>query len=80
MKIEMRKVRLFEENDYVRTPEGVGKVTSVTEVSRNNEFFENQDVFVQHKSGSSSNTSNEPIEIEGDSLHLITKNEYEGES
>ena len=81
MKTVSLPVDLYEVGDYVRTPDGVAIVVAVSE--NHDDIYSNgvehifQAVTVQHKHGSSSNTSNRPIQVE--TFSLIDKAEYDGE-
>ena len=79
-------IAIFEVNDYVMTPCGVGIVTKVGEIhARSDNFKDSMGVFkrsiymVQHKEPYSGNYDNHEEQMEDDSLILITKEEYEGE-
>jgi hypothetical protein len=71
-------INLFEKNDYVRTPEGVGIIID-NEIEFIDGGFMQQYVYVQHKFDTSSNTSNDIIYIEARGASLINKEEYDKE-
>jgi len=82
MKTERMLVRLFEQGDFVRTPDGVGIVKRTKQEMDQQGCFIAQTVFVQHKFGISSNPGNRLVEVEFDTnqlLHLIDKEEYDAE-
>lgn len=81
MRVEKIEVQIFEAGDFVQTPEGVGKVVDEGEITRRNGFLVSYDVPVQHKSGTSSNPSNEPKEIDAlMCVSIISESEYEEEN
>ena len=79
----MRKINLelnlFEKGDFVRTPQGVGKVKKNQEPPENiNSIFQSF-VSVKHKSGTSQNPSNEKVEMPYFACIHIAKKEYDEE-
>lgn len=72
-------IRLFQSNDYVRTPHGVAKVI-VNVIDRHEDnSVKSYHVRVKHKFSYSSNSANEPVDLdvfEG-SVHQITDIEYD---
>ena len=79
MKIENRKIKLYEINDFVRTPDGVGKVYSVNENTTQDGYFIEQEITVQHKFNCSANTENRPVELDYLCVSEITEQEYNNE-
>jgi hypothetical protein len=69
----------FIKDDYVRTPEGVGVVVEdeppIEDVS---DLYYSQ-IRIQHKEGTSSNTSNNALPIDRIVVCHITKEEYEND-
>ena len=70
------EVTVFEVNDYVRTPTGVG---IIIEEFYDHREYEGQELIVQHKSGLSADPENGPIDMDSDMVSLIDKAEYNGE-
>jgi hypothetical protein len=69
-------IKHYEVGDYVRTPDGVGKVIKETIIGDDAHSI----TWVQHKQGISSNTQNDPVEFNDLwALILITEEEYDEE-
>jgi hypothetical protein len=69
----------FTAGDYVRTPEGVGVVTEDERPILHENDFCVSEIKIQHKSGSSNNTNNSPIEVIREYILRTTKKDYDDE-
>lgn len=78
MKIQCLPIRIFEHGDFVRTPNGVGKV--ILERSSYHPvqgYFEYSEVRVVHKTVWSGGPSDKTEWIDAENVLLISKKEYE---
>ena len=80
MIVQEMKLRVFEAGDSVRTPDGVGKVIRNDFTLHDDGSLWYYEVEVQHKSGSSRNTSNAPKMLDAlECVSIITDEEYDNE-
>ncbi len=70
----------FLKGDYVMTPDGVGIVSKDEDEIKTDTDLLYSDILVQHKSGTSNNTNNAPIEIERGCVLRIDKDRYDKEN
>lgn len=81
MRVEKVDVQIYEAGDFVRTPDGVGKVVDEGIITRNKGFFVDYYVPVQHKGGNCRNPSNTPKNIDALlCLSIISESEYNSEN
>jgi hypothetical protein len=69
----------FTVGDYVRTPEGVGIVIEDERPILEETDFCVSEIKIQHKSSSSNNTNNRPIEVVREYVIRTTKDDYEND-
>jgi len=78
MKQQTVTLKVFEEGDYVITPDGFGIIRGIDfYVSKFNDLY--YKVHVQHKEGYSENPDNDLVMMDGGVPSLITKAQYDCE-
>lgn len=77
MKTIKIEITVWERGDYVVTPAGVGTIAKDEVIGNNYSMMDFDDVIVQHKEGTSENTSNEPVAMKRWIPTVIPKQYYE---